>query len=63
MAVGQLLDYAYLGREDGYERPHMAVLLPNRPDKSIEKWLDSLRIGIIWPVKKAFFDNAGGQFV
>jgi hypothetical protein len=63
MAVGQLLDYAYLGKEDGYERPHMAVLLPNRPDKGIEKWLDSLKISVIWPLKNVFSDNAGGQFV
>jgi hypothetical protein len=63
MAVGQLLDYAHLGKEDGYERPHMAFLLPNRPDKSIEDWLESLQISVIWPLKKAFSDNARGQFV
>ena len=63
MAVGQLLDYSYLSKEAGYKPPHLAILLPERPLKQIETWLASHAIGIIFPAKGAFVDNARGQFV
>lgn len=61
MAVGQLLDYAFQGKEK-LGSPNMAILLPNKLSEDIEKWLHSLGIGIIWRDGKSFFDNANGQF-
>jgi len=61
MAVGQLLDYAFAGRQK-FGEPHMAILLPEKPDASIEKWLLSLNIKLIWREKGSFLDNANGQF-
>jgi hypothetical protein len=62
MAVGQLLDYAHLGK-DGIGKVHMAILLPGKPDKDIGLWLkNSLKISIIWKTSRGFEDNAGKQF-
>ena len=61
MAVGQLLDYAFQGRSKlGDTRK--AVLLPEKPSKDIEAWLNSLNIGLIWPDGSSFLDNANGRF-
>jgi hypothetical protein len=61
MAVGQLLDYAYLGRKL-LSKPHMAVLLPEKPDSKLCAWLSSLHISVTWKEKEVFLDNANGQF-
>jgi hypothetical protein len=61
MAVGQLLDYAFQGQTH-LGQPHMAVLLPERPAKDVEAWLDSAGIKLIWSERDAFLDNANGQF-
>jgi hypothetical protein len=61
MAVGQLLDYAFLGKEK-FGTPHMAILLPRKPEPEILKWLDGLKISVIWKQREAFVDNASGQF-
>ena len=61
MAVGQLLDYAFQGNRK-FRHPHKAILLPSKPASDIVDWLDSLKIKIVWRKKKAFFDNANGQF-
>jgi hypothetical protein len=61
MAVGQLLDYAFQGGLQ-LEASRMAILLPEKPPKDIEAWLDSLNIKLIWSEASAFLDNANGQF-
>jgi hypothetical protein len=61
MAVGQLLDYAFQGKQDLGE-PKKAILLPVKPQPEIEKWLASLEISIIWRKGREFLDNANGQF-
>ena len=61
MAVGQILDYAFQGNKK-FGDPHKAILLPNKPRSDIIEWLDSLKINIIWRKKRAFLDNANGQF-
>jgi len=61
MAVGQLLDYAFQG-ESQLQASRMAILLPEKPPKDIEAWLDSLNIKLIWSEVPAFLDNANGQF-
>lgn len=58
MAVGQLLDYEFQG---GAKR-NKAILVPKRPGADIEKWLQSLKIWLIWPQKGGFHDNKDGQF-
>jgi len=62
MAVGQLFDYAYQGRER-CEEPNMAILLPEKPDLRTLEWLIPLNISIIWQEENSFFDNANSQFV
>jgi len=62
MAVGQLFDYAYQGK-DKCKKPHMAILLPEKPDLQILEWLIPLNISIIWQEANSFFDNANSQFV
>jgi hypothetical protein len=61
MAVGQLLDYAFQGKEKLGD-PNKALLLPTKPSHDVERWLDAVGIKIIWPVRDAFLDNANGQF-
>ena len=61
MAVGQLIDYAFQGKTKLGEL-HMALLLPEKPPKDVEAWLDSLGIRLIWTEGKAFLDNSNGQF-
>lgn len=61
MAVGQLFEYAYLGRKL-LGGPNKAILLPNRPDPRSIEWLVDLKISVVWKEKKVFLDNANGQF-
>ena len=61
MAVGQLLDYAFQGRKK-YGNSKMAILLPEKPEPEIEKWLQHLKISIVWRKGNKFLDNANGQF-
>jgi hypothetical protein len=61
MAVGQLLDYAYLGKKD-LGQPNLAILTPTKPDKRIIAWLSTLKISVVWKQKGKFVDNANGQF-
>ena len=61
MAVGQLFDYAYLGRKF-HGSPNKAILLPDRPDPRSIEWLADLKISVVWKEKKVFLDNANGQF-
>ena len=61
MAVGQLLDYDFLGKPK-FSDPHKAILLPSEPRSDIVEWLDSLNIKVIWREKKSFLDNANGRF-
>jgi hypothetical protein len=61
MAVGQLFEYAYLGRKL-LGSPNKAILLPNRPDPRSIEWLADLMISVVWKEKKVFLDNANGQF-
>jgi hypothetical protein len=63
MAVGQLLDYAFLGRKEKELRnPNKAILLPKRPHSDLEKWLKNLHINLIWREGRVFRDNADGWF-
>lgn len=62
MAVGQLLDYSFLGKEF-FGTPHKAILLPKKPVQEIVEWLDSLEISVIWKKGNEFHDSAGGQFI
>lgn len=62
MAVGQLFDYSFQGRNK-YKQPNMAILLPNKPVLKHIEWLESLGIKIIWRRGRSFLDNANGQFV
>jgi hypothetical protein len=61
MAVGQLLDYSYLGKKQ-FGKPNMAVLLPARPTPDSELWLSGLHISVVWRERGAFLDNANRQF-
>ncbi len=61
MAVGQLLDYAFLGREK-FGAPHMAILLPKKPGAEILPWLEGMTIKVIWKQRNEFVDNAQGRF-
>jgi hypothetical protein len=61
MAVGQLRDYAFQGRQE-FPNPNTAILLPNKPQPDILEWLATERIAVIWRKGKDFFDTAGGRF-
>jgi hypothetical protein len=61
MAVGQLLDYAYIGRAR-FGKPHMAILLPRKPDLKQLEWLPK-QIRVVWKQGKIFDDNANKGFV
>lgn len=62
MAVGQLLDYAYQGREH-FRKPHLAILLPRRPSKLGQLgWLSENEIHLIWKEGNVFLDDCDGQF-
>lgn len=61
MAVGQLFDYAYMGRKR-FGKPHMAILLPRKPDLKSLNWLPD-QISIVWKVGRGFADNAEKAFV
>lgn len=62
MAVGQLLDYAFLGKE-GFGTPNMAILLPKRPKNAVLNWLEASNIHVIWRRGNDFEDNAQGRFL
>jgi hypothetical protein len=61
MAVGQLFEYAYLGRKR-LGRPNMAILLPEKPEPKTVEWLSELRVSTVWKDKDKFCDNANGLF-
>jgi hypothetical protein len=61
MAVGQLFEYAYLGRKR-LGRPNMAILLPEKPDPKTVEWLSELHVSTVWKEKDKFCDNANGLF-
>jgi hypothetical protein len=61
MAVGQLLDYAFIARGEIGDC-NKAVLLPHKPDELLTQWLDTIGISVIWEDGPAFLDNANGQF-
>ncbi len=61
MAAGQLLDYAYAGRNE-FGKPNMAVLLPRKPVTDDFGWLKEIGIHLIWREGKSFRDNGSGQF-
>jgi hypothetical protein len=61
MAVGQLLDYSYQGRET-FGEANLAVLLPNKPEWDDIEWLTCHRISVIWEERGSFVDNANGLF-
>jgi hypothetical protein len=61
MAVGQLLDYAHLGRSI-LGNANMAILLPKKPATDLMTWLRELNIGVIWRERRGFRDSANGRF-
>jgi hypothetical protein len=61
MAVGQLRDYAFQGRQ-AFPNPNKAILLPHKPGPDILEWLAAEQIAVIWRKGKDFFDTAGGKF-
>jgi hypothetical protein len=62
MAVGQLLDYGFLARNE-FPNPNLAVLLPKKPTGDILRWLSSCKISVVWRQKGGrFSDNANRQF-
>jgi hypothetical protein len=61
MAVGQLFDYAFLGRKER-ARPNLAILLPAKPAQREIEWLKPLKISVIWRQKDKFKDNARNRF-
>jgi len=61
MAVGQLRDYAFQGRQE-FPNPNKAILLPHKPGPDILEWLAAEQIAVIWRKGKDFFDTAGGRF-
>lgn len=61
MAVGQLLDYGFQIEKE-FGKPNMAILLPKRPNPNSVSWLRASKISLIWREKRAFLDNANGQF-
>ncbi|MGO8787808.1 MAG: hypothetical protein ACLQVL_10560 [Terriglobia bacterium] len=61
MAVGQVLDYAYQSKKE-FGALKKAILVPKKPDGNLEQWLRSLDIGLIWPEKGTFRDNAKEDF-
>ena len=60
MAVGQLFDYTFLGRQER-GRPNLAILLPAKPAEREIEWLKPLKINVIWRQKDKFKDSAGGR--
>jgi hypothetical protein len=64
MAAGQLLDYAFQGRNQ-FGTPNLAILLPQRPQE-IELefgWLKENGIHLIWKDEDVFLDDCDGQFI
>jgi len=62
MAVGQLFDYAFHGKERFGRQPNMAILVPEYPGENLANWLEWLRIRLIWREGRSFVDNANGLF-
>lgn len=48
LAIGQLLDYAWLHKSSGRPRPRLAILLPEEPPDHVQKLLRSSRIAVMW---------------
>jgi hypothetical protein len=63
MAIGQLFDYENLTQAAGLGKSKLAVLLPEKPPKDIERLLDSLRIASIWKCGRTFKDNRNDRFL
>ncbi len=61
MAVGQLLDYGFQGRQI-FGNPNMAILVPEKPSGDLFPWLSALKISVVWRKGKVFLDNANAQF-
>jgi hypothetical protein len=61
MAVGQLLDYEFQGREH-FANTHKAILLPEKPPREVLAWLNSIQIKVVWRSGNAFVDNDNGRF-
>jgi hypothetical protein len=63
MAAGQLLDYAFQGR-NLFADPHLAILLPDKPVEIETQfgWLKKHNIHLIWKEMDVFLDNNDGQF-
>ena len=55
------MDYAFQGRRK-LGASDKAILLPKKPNPAAVKWLEPLKIKIIWRKGDSFVDNAGGQF-
>ena len=47
MAIGQLFDY-WLNLKGNLDTPHIAMLLPHRPNDDVVKLLESIGIGLMW---------------
>lgn len=58
-AIGQLYDY----RRFHQPHPHLAVLLPYKPNADRLDLLQSASIEAIWERRSGFQDSAGGRFV
>jgi hypothetical protein len=56
MAVGQLLDYAFQVQDEIGEC-HKAILVPNKPDMSLVRWLETLGISAIWEDNSVFLET------
>ena len=61
MAAGQLLDYAFEGRER-FGNPNLAILLPEKPAEEWLGWLKKSNIHLVWKDGEIFMDNDDGQF-
>lgn len=61
MAVGQLLDYAFLSRPR-FGKPRLAILVPTKPEPDIFEWLSTVGISLIWRERGGFVDSAEGVF-
>lgn len=46
MAVGQLFDYQFKLKKD--KKPHLAVLLPKRPNEEVVSFLKWMCVGLMW---------------
>jgi hypothetical protein len=63
-AIGQIADYLFqISKDESFgQAPKPAILLPERPSRSISELLDHLEIGVFWSTHDDFEDNPGGTF-